>query len=98
MDKRAGELQGVGVTEAMIVVLPVVGMGDFEPRWLDSQVHCLFAALHRGASAHATTGVVLVPPLGHELAIAGPGRRGIAGMKRPPQGCAPASTAAAARR
>lgn len=41
---------------------------DFEPLWLDPQARCLYAALHGVAPARATTGVVLVPPLLHELA------------------------------
>lgn len=41
---------------------------DFDPLWLDPQARCLYAALHRVAPARATTGVVLVPPLLHELA------------------------------
>lgn len=43
-----------------------MSIDDFEPLWLDPQGRCLYAALHRGARARATTGVVLVPPLLHE--------------------------------
>lgn len=40
---------------------------DFEPLWLDPQRRCIYAALHR-VTERATTGVVVVPPLLHELA------------------------------
>lgn len=41
---------------------------DFHPQWLEPAGRCLYAALHGGRSARATVGVVLVPPLLHELA------------------------------
>lgn len=41
---------------------------DFHPQWLEPSGRCLYAALHGGRSARAAVGVVLVPPLLHELA------------------------------
>lgn len=40
---------------------------DFEPLWVDPQGRCIYGALHRVAAC-AGAGVVMVPPLLHELA------------------------------
>lgn len=44
-----------------------MSIDDFEPLWLDPKGRCLYAALHRVTSGRATVGVVLVPPILHEL-------------------------------
>ncbi|QSX77689.1 non-ribosomal peptide synthetase/type I polyketide synthase [Agrilutibacter solisilvae] len=43
-----------------------MSIGDWEPRWMGPASRRLYAALH-GAEGTARTGVVLVPPLFHEL-------------------------------
>ena len=43
-----------------------MSVGGFEPFWLGPSSRRLYAALHR-AAGEASTGVVLVPPLLHEL-------------------------------
>jgi hypothetical protein len=43
-----------------------MSIGDWDPLWLDPDQRRLYAALH-GVSGAAQTGVVLVPPLLHEL-------------------------------
>ena len=46
----------------------VVRIDDFQPMWLDPNGRCLYAGIHGvSQSARETTGVVLVPPLLHEL-------------------------------
>jgi len=43
-----------------------MGIDACEPFWLDAESRCLYAALHRPATADGSLGVVFVPPLLHE--------------------------------